>query len=112
MIYGVQLFGISDLAKGDMDALGTALSEAGILQVEPFVALSPADGFEEMVWTMEECKENLLILKKYGIDADSVHIFSDDLARDRGQVIRLVREVPVVSTSRSISLVSVAAPLA
>lgn len=95
MRYGIQLYGVRNLYQQNRNLFYEKMKSAGVSFVEPCVVLNSLREAIHVVWSMEEYKENISLLKKYDMDMVSVHIFSANLPADTEELIALVKEFPI-----------------
>ena len=95
MIYGIQTWGIRSLIKDHTDELYQKLSGAGISHIEPCVAIGYLGGFEQIIWSVDECIREYQKMQQYGLSIESVHLFAVDLLDLTEEIRRLLTAVPV-----------------
>lgn len=82
MKFGVQLFGVLNGSKRQPEEIFRAIHEAGAVMVEPCIATSPIEGFEDVIWSIEYFEKMAPMLKENGLEVSSCHIFSKHLNED------------------------------
>ena len=95
MIYGIQTFGIRSLIKENTEELYQKLSAAGINHIEPCVAIGYLGGFEQVIWSVDECIREYAKMQRYGLQILSIHLFSADILDMTEEIRRLIQAVPV-----------------
>lgn len=82
MRFGVQMYGLNPLFLQDKTGFLKRVKEAGFRYLEPRLMLSPIEGLESRVWTKQQLKEYVPLLKEYGLSIHSVHVVTDDILAD------------------------------
>lgn len=96
MRFGIQLFGINPVFIQNKKSFMERVSKIGVRYLEPCLTFDEMSDFlKEHAWDEKALKENLELMKPYGLKVTSCHAFTMDIERDLPEYIRVAREVGI-----------------
>lgn len=82
MYFGVQMYGVSEEWKQDLEGFLKKIYEAGYRQIEPCLGFR-VDARDYGFWIPEDLEQAMPLLAKYHIEVHAVHIFLDEYHYER-----------------------------
>ena len=92
MKFGIQLFGILNVRRGDPMATLRALKDLGYQRVEPCIALGEIPGMEQVIWPIDWFEAHAFDIQKLGLEIVSAHVFAADYAVSAPRIQRLAAD--------------------
>ncbi len=91
MQIGVQVFGISKWLKADARGLLEKLKELGYGMVEPCVAIGEMGRMNELIWSAQDLRDNIGLIRELGFAVPSFHALTPNYAEAAQEIAGLVK---------------------
>ena len=92
MRYGVSMFGLGPIFLKDKEAFLKRITAAGYRFMEPCVIAQQIPQLKDYFWTFSDLEAYHPLLRSYGIEICSLHVYPRNLSKERQELVALAKK--------------------